>query len=212
VTGAVIAASNASATHEALEAHNWGLVIAFTVLLVPLLVWRRVFVGKDGPLSTSKTVAAVWTYVVASALLAYVIAWLIGHHQALDATKSVTDYAILFGGPLGAAILAKQIRVSQENQRLADGTAGAVSTQTRGVADIVVDAEGDPDLGDLQYVLFNIVALVFVIGSIVTHPTHGLPNIPDVLLALTSVSAVGYVGKKAVSAVKPGTPTRTNAG
>lgn len=210
----LVAAATSAPTHEALEAHNWGLVIAFVVMLIPFAIWRGIWVGKDGPLSASKTIAAVWTYVVASPLLAAVIAWLIGHHQALDATKSVSDYAILFGGPLGAAILAKQIRVAQLNKAAAAAAAAAPpgapapapGAPAPALSDLVKSPDGDDDLGNLQYLLFNIVALVYVIGSLVQHPTHGLPNIPDVLVGLTSVSAVGYVAKKALGAAPGSTP------
>jgi hypothetical protein len=67
-------------------------------------------------------------------------------------------------------------------------------------ADLVSNDEGRTDLGDLQYVLFNTVALTFFFGELLASPQLGLPTIPDVLLGLTSVSAVGYVAKKALPA------------
>jgi hypothetical protein len=65
------------------------------------------------------------------------------------------------------------------------------------LGDLIANDEHETDLGDLQYVLFNFVALVFVLLTMLVHePSGGLPHIPDVLLGLTSVSAAGYVGKK----------------
>jgi hypothetical protein len=58
---------------------------------------------------------------------------------------------------------------------------------------------GQADLGDVQYLLFNVVALVFFYGEMLRVPQLGMPTIPDVLSGLTSVSAVGFVGKKVLS-------------
>jgi hypothetical protein len=66
-------------------------------------------------------------------------------------------------------------------------------------ADLVAGDAGNTDLGDFQYVIFNLVALVYVLGTLLHNPANGLPHIPDVLLGLTSVSAVGYVGKKVLN-------------
>jgi hypothetical protein len=209
--------------HEAKEAGRWSLLIALVALLVvlPLLLWTlelvvRVFSGKlrelrgpvvlgwisgaiigaDKRVSTSKTVALVWTYAVASALLSIVIAKWWGHPAAYDAqvkTGLQAGYALLLGGPLGAAILAKGIVSSQVAK-------GQSKTEAPGAkaSDLVSDDAGNTDLGDLQYVLFNAVALTFFFGELLGSPQLGLPTIPDVLLGLTSVSAVGYVSKKAL--------------
>jgi hypothetical protein len=107
----------------------------------------------------------------------------------------IGQYALLFGGPLGAAILAKQIVNSQVGQ--AAGSKPPADKPALG--DLVANDSGNTDLGDLQYVLFNGVALVFVLVNLLHHPINGLPHIPEVLLGLTSVSAVGYVSKKALT-------------
>ena len=105
----------------------------------------------------------------------------------------VGQYAVLFGGPLGAAIAAKGI----VNQQVSNNPSAKSQAGSPSPGDLVNDDAGNTDLGDLQYVLFNLVALVYVVGSVFVSPLHGLPKIPDVLLGLTSVSAAGYVGKKA---------------
>jgi hypothetical protein len=192
----------APSTARAEEAVRIGLGIALgteAILALILLAIKvpvlRVFVGKDGRLSTSKTIAAVWTIVVAACLLALVYADLIGHPGPLNVTNAAGvagQYALLFGGPLGAAILAKAIVVGQVS---ADSSIKP-SAESASPGDLVTDDAGETDLGDLQYVLFNLVALVFVLGTFLNEPLKGLPHIPDVLLGLTSVAAVGYVGKK----------------
>ncbi len=188
-------------SHETGEAVRWGFLIALGAeILFVLLLGRtrvlKVIVGVDNRVSTSKTIATVWTFVVAAALLALVYADLLNHPEALEATNAggrVGQYALLFGGPIGAAILAKAI----VSQQVSEPSTAKPPAESPGLADLISNDEGETDLGDLQYVLFNTVALVFVLGTMLIHePSLGLPHIPDVLLGLTSVAAAGYVGKK----------------
>jgi hypothetical protein len=161
-----------------------------------VLVWK-VCLGEDNRVSTSKTIPAIWTLVFGAMLLALVYAYAVGHHRPLNATNAagiVGQYAFLFGGPLGAAILAKGI-VSKQARENPGLKPAATKPQ---VSDLVTNDKGEPELGDLQYVLFNTVALVFVLVAILTDPIKGIPHLPEVLLGLTSVSAVGFVGKKAL--------------
>jgi hypothetical protein len=174
-----------------------GIVVALLVVGGAwLAAGRSVFTGEDNRISTSKTIATVWTMVVAGGLLGMVYAKLAGHPGALVTTGRsgvVGQYAVLFGGPLGAAIAAKGI----VNQQVSNNPSAKSQAGSPSPGDLVNDDAGNTDLGDLQYVLFNLVALVYVVGSVYVTPLHGLPKIPDVLLGLTSVSAAGYVGKKA---------------
>jgi hypothetical protein len=190
---------------HASEAVRWGLLIGAIAeaAVIAILAWRkvpvwRVCIGQDERLSTSKTIPAVWTLVVGAMLLALVYAYVTGHHTPLEATNEagvVGQYALLFGGPLGAAILAKQIVTSQTSKNPGVKPEGDGAK----LSDLVSDDKEDPELGDLQYVLFNAIALIFVLASILADPAKGIPHLPDVLLGLTSVSAVGYVGKKALT-------------
>jgi hypothetical protein len=183
-----------------------GIGLGFAATLVILVLGMitgvhvsKLFVGADNRISTSKTVAVVWSMIVAGALVGFVYANLFNHPQALNHTGgNVGQYAVLFGGPLGAAILAKQIVTTQVVDQKITKTTGKPSAK-----DLVSNDVGDADLGDFQYVLFNLVAMFFVISTLFHSPLSGLPHIPDTLLGLTSVSAVGYVGKKAL------TPTAT---
>jgi hypothetical protein len=197
-------ATDPAALHAATRSVRWGFVIGLGAEIamlgvlalfgVPVLTF---LIGHDKRVSTSKTIAVIWTLVVAGALIALVYASLRNHPEALDATDAagvMGQYALLFGGPLGAAILAKGIVTSQVKK---DPAAKPPATST-GPTDLILNDAGEADLGDFQYVLFNAVALLFVVGMLLHEPVKGLPHIPDVLLGLTSVSAVGYVGKKAL--------------
>jgi hypothetical protein len=195
--GAIVSVQS---SHETMEAVRWGFLIGAALEFVFVVILKRavlkVIIGADGRVSTSKTIATVWTFVVAAAMLALVYADLLNHNEALEATNAagvVGQYALLFGGPLGAAILSKAIVSGQ----VKDDARAKPPAGSSGLSDLITNDAGQTDLGDLQYLLFNVVALVFVLGTMLVHePGAGLPHIPDVLLGLTSVSAAGYVGKK----------------
>ena len=204
VPDVALAATKHAASPQSNAAVRWGLLIgiggatALTVLIALVGPGRALVIGVDNRLSTSKTIATGWTVVVAGALVGMIYAQLIGHPQALNATDAsavIGQYALLFGGPLGAAVAAKGIVISQVNNDPAAKTPGTSTS----IADLVLDDSGNADLGDFQYVLFNLAALVFVLGNVLVHPSDGLPHLPGVLLGLTSVSAAGYVGKKAIT-------------
>jgi hypothetical protein len=199
-------ATDPAALHAAARSVRWGFVIglgaeaavivALALVGVPVLSF---VIGHDKRVSTSKTIAVAWTLVVAAALIAIVYASLRNHPEALNATDAagvMGQYALLFGGPLGAAILAKGIVANQVNK----DPGAKPPAESTGPTDLVLNDAGEADIGDFQYVLFNAVALLFVVGMLLHEPLKGLPHIPDVLLGLTSVSAVGYVGKKALPA------------
>ena len=212
------------ATAEAGKAGRWAVVIALAVLVVgipvialiarglwwalrgrpergqkPTLWWgRSLVVGEDNRVSTSKTTALIWTYSLAAALLSFLIARWLGHSAAFHVLTTQglnAQYAVLIGGPFGAAILAKGIVSSQ----VASGQAAKTPADAPTPAQLVQDDNGQADLGDLQYVLFNFVALAFFYGELLRAPQLGMPTIPDVLVGLASVSAAGFVGKKVLS-------------
>jgi hypothetical protein len=200
VTSSALAAGNVRPSRPAEHAVRWGFLIGVVVVGAAAIGAHvtKLFVGDDNRLSTSKSIASVWTMVVFAALIAIVYANLLNHPQALMATESsgtIGQYAVLFGGPLGAAILAKQI-VTNQVANPAVSKPPAASPQAK---DMIANDNGNTDLGDFQYVLFNSVALFFVVSTLLHTPLNGLPHIPDVLLGLTSVSAAGYVGKKALT-------------
>jgi hypothetical protein len=220
---AVAAKEKQVSIQKAQKAARWSLLVALVALIVvlpivlglieALLKWslagwstfafyrwiNGAVMGVDKRVSTSKTVMVVWTYSLASVLLAIVIAKLFGHPQGFNTLKKSglqTEYAVLIGGPIGAAILAKGI----VNDQVSKGQSKPKKEDTEKAkpADLISNDAGETDLGDLQYVLFNTVALTFLFGQYLSNPLLGLPDIPNVLVGLTSVSAVGYVGKKAL--------------
>jgi hypothetical protein len=229
-----------STAQKAAEAGRWSLLIAlaFLVVGVPLIAWatswvwwqlagrkhdaqrpslawgRSLVVGADNRASTSKTAALAWTYTLAGALLSFLVARWLGYSQAFDKLSAQglnTQYAVLIGGPIGAAILAKGIVSAQ----VESGSSLKPESETTSPAQLVQGDNGQTDLGDVQYLLFNIVALAFFYGEILRAPAAGLPNIPEVLVGLTSVAAVGFVGKKTLAgpaAIGEVTPSAATVG
>jgi hypothetical protein len=208
----------------AAEAGRWALLIAlaFLAIGIPVIAWavsglvralrgrrkgsqepalwwgRSLVVGEDNRVSTSKTTALLWTYSVAAALLSFLIARWLGHSGAFHVLSTQglnAQYAALIGGPIGAAILAKGIVSAQVSSGQTAKTPAAAPT----AAQLVQNDNGQADLGDVQYVLFNFIALAFFYGELLRVPQLGMPTIPDVLVGLTGVSAAGFVGKKVLS-------------
>ena len=162
---------------------------------------RALLAGGDGRLSTSKTVAAAWTVVVAWMLLTGTLARLAAGVGVGDMAVS-GDYLLLLGGPFASAVLAKGIVTT----RLANGTlqkSPAPEDAALRATDLVNDDAGRTDLVDFQYALFNLLALGIVVATFVIHPDLGLPAVPSGLLAVTSAAAAAYVGNKAIAGATP---------
>jgi IPT/TIG domain len=154
-----------------------------------------IFLGADDRVSTSKVQFALWTLALAYALL------VIAFHEAVYPPGNLDPrYLLLLGFPAGAAVGAKAITTGQ----IANGTVSKNppvyqrKTLVTAVREIVANDQGDLDLGDAQYFIFNLVALAaFFIAFF--HAPVALPVLPDTLVGLTSASATAYVAKKATT-------------
>ncbi len=115
-------------------------------------------------------------------------------------------YLILLGIPASAAVAAKAITQSKDDSgtapKIAKPSDQGNSAAAR-VAQIFSADDGTTDIGDFQYVIFNLVTAVYFVAEFVRPSVQGLPVIPDTLLGLTSVSAALYVGKKAATRTQP---------
>lgn len=114
------------------------------------------------------------------------------------------SYLVLLGIPAASAVAAKGIT----QEKAAAGTL----TKTKAppnqkaaarVAQIFSADDQTTDIGDFQYVLFNLITAVYFVVQFIQPAGQGLPALPDTLLGLTSVSAALYVGKKAVTRDQP---------
>jgi|SRR5947209_1632660 len=156
--------------------------------------------GVDNRLSTSKTVAFAWTIAVAFGLLSLVIAIWLGDRAPWDLQVKhglQEEYLLLLGGPYAAAILAKYATTSQQNAKTTGPVGGAAPAQ------LVTNDDGNTDLGDFQYVLFNVVGLMFFFGDFIGHLGRAFPHLPALLTGLMLTSAGGYSAKKLLQQAAP---------
>jgi hypothetical protein len=186
-----------------IPAENVTLVLPEEYRVIRVSLLRSLFVGKDNRLSTSKTVAFAWTYAVVFGLVALFVAKWLGSGDGYDkliAKGLQPEYLLFLGGTYAAAILAKFKAVSD-----AQGEAGKPEAPigTAEAKQLIADDNGQSDIGDFQYVLFNVVALGWFIGTFVPHLSGGMPDVPDLLAGLALTSAGGYSAKKLVSQMAP---------
>lgn len=127
------------------------------------------------------------------------VGWLHFLHTGLSGS-----YLVLLGVPAAAGVAAKGITVHE-----AAGAGFKTPNTNPGrnpfarISEIFSADDGTTDIGDFQYMIFNLVTAVYFVVQFVHPDGSGLPTMPDTLLGLTSVSAGLYVGKKAVSRSQP---------
>ncbi|HEY1716583.1 MAG TPA: hypothetical protein VGG07_27040 [Solirubrobacteraceae bacterium] len=156
--------------------------------------------GTDHRISTSKTVAFAWTLAIVFGLLSLIVAIWLGDSTPwnLQVSRGLQDeYLLLLAGPYAAAVLAKYATTQQQDSKTAGPVGGAAPSQ------LVTNDSGDTDLGDFQYVLFNVVGLVFFFGKFIGHLSEALPFLPSVLTGLMLTSAGGYSAKKLLAQAAP---------
>ncbi len=165
--------------------------------------WTSVFVGADGRLSTSKTMAILWTLGLAYMLLVMglIAAAATKPGDTLSALISPTSglYLVLIGGPFAAAIAAK----ATVSAGTSTGRIQKSYSPSTGMLDIIGNDQGNTDLVDSQYTLFNLIALTIVLTVFVRKPGFGAPDIPGFLAGLTGASAAAYVANKAAISNAP---------
>ena len=191
-----------------------------------------VILGEDGRTSTSKTFILMWTLLVAWALLALLIAGdFIGDHACVAGPVAAAaqrchgdqvallqvgwaqflraglsgSYLVLLGVPASAGVAAKGISTAraQSGSGVKGRDPGAPKHLLARLAEIFSADDGTTDLGDFQYLVFNLITALYFVSQFLDPRGDGLPVIPDTLLGLTSVSAALYVGKKVVTRTQP---------
>jgi hypothetical protein len=168
------------------------------------------FTGKDRRRSTSKTISVVWTLFLAWMLLVIgVVAWQSHTDLSTILGNAPTLYLVLIGGPYAAAVLAKVSTTSGVNaDRIVKTQADTTSAR-----DVIADDQGNVDLYDFQYTLFNLIALLMVLFQFWGDPGHGLPPVPEFLAILCGGSALTYTVNKVAVQASPGqaSPVQTPA-
>ena len=181
----------------------WASITVFSIIAgVSVVVGGviRVLIGVDGRFSTSYLQAYIWTIVLVWAFFFFIwVALLGGSADLAKVTNGLgVEYLLLLGGPFAALIAAKQIYATKG----AAGDIQKIKTVDTSLKDVLADDRGRADLVDLQYLLFNFVALAFFFVAF-ARDSATLPSLPDGLVALTSTAALAYIGKKAVDNNRP---------
>jgi hypothetical protein len=128
------------------------------------------------------------------------VGWLHFLHAGLSGS-----YLLLLGVPAAAGVAAKGIAQSkaQNGSSVKPASSGGPAAPFARIAEIFSADDGTTDIGDFQYLIFNLVTAAYFVSQFLNPDGSGLPTIPDTLLGLTSVSAGLYVGKKAVTNSQP---------
>jgi hypothetical protein len=203
----------------------YGLTVDAVLLITYAVAWllrasqsrlSSLVIGADKRVSTSKTQYLIWTVGVAFALTYVAIRSSIAAGDepfscpgktganCVPSGSTWQQYVLLLGIPAAAAVAAKGVAVAKGSGGSLQQTGSSPS-----LADLATDETGQPDLIDIQYLIFNLIAFVYFAAQFFSHGT--LVQIPDMLLGLTGASAATYVVNKAVKAnppvIKSVTPT-----
>jgi hypothetical protein len=154
-----------------------------------------ILVGQDHRASTSKTVVAVWTFLIGWGLLSAVLTSIFG--ADVDWPSLQEEYLLLLGGPFAAAVLAKYATSGQAESK-PDGPVGDA-----GPSQLVTNDSGDTDLGDFQYVLFNVIGMAFFLSQFSGELSTGFPDLPPTLTGLMLTSTGAYAAKKLLAQEPP---------
>lgn len=188
---------------QLIPAADISLVLAEDYQERSLSLLRYLVVGKDNRLSTSKTVMFAWTFAIVWGLVALIVAYWRGDTSGWDAQLKAglqEEYLIFLGGPFAAAVLAKYKATSDADGEAGKTVAPVGSAQAR---QLVADDRGEGDIGDLQYVLFNFITLVWFVVTLLRAFSDGFPDVPPLLAGLALTSASGYGAKKLISQAGP---------
>jgi hypothetical protein len=106
---------------------------------------------------------------------------------------------------LAAYVLARHTTSTKVDNGTLDKTTATTSTLNpiAGLGQVLGNDSGQADLGDTQYFVFNLVVLLYFVGTLMQHLDEGFPELPAILVGLTSLSAATYVTKKATERAEP---------
>ncbi len=193
----VLGADNRASTSK-FQATAWtyALLFALVTLLVGHLLYADFDAGWDAFLDDGLNTDYLWLLGIPSAGLVGAKAITQSKAQANPAAKPMKPAA----DPAAEAEPAEGERADPAATR---SVVDRLLTRTRELASDDNDDDPQPALGDLQYLVFNAVAIAFFLSAFLGHVELGLPSLPDTLIALTGVSAASYLSTKAVRNAAP---------
>ncbi|MDJ0380594.1 hypothetical protein [Streptomyces sp. G-G2] len=192
------------------------LVAALAVGYWALRARPGLVTGRDGRLSTSKTLATAWTGLLLWMLLVLLvygltqgIGWFRGPRDPFQSLTSV--YLPLLGGPYLALIGAKGVvgvrvqngHLFKPEKKPEPGAPPAGAPQKLPMNELIANDSGQTDLMDLQYVAFSVVTMLYVAAFFVADVGAGLPKLPTGIWALTGAPAGVYLVNKLATRPNP---------
>lgn len=165
-------------------------------------------IGTDRRASTSKMQYLLWTVGVSFALCLIAMRTFLDPHGSFVCEKmskldcvpndgTWEQYLILLGVPAAAAVIAKATVTYKSENGILQKTSAAKAS----VADIANNDNGQADLADVQYLVFNVIAFVYFAANFLNKGTF-VP-VPNILLGLTSAAAATYTLNKAMTSNRP---------
>ena len=164
------------------------LLATFALFGFSVQVLRGLVLGADNRASTSKFQATAWTYAILFALLALLVGHLLyadfdpGWDKFLDEGLN-SDYLWLLAIPsvglVGAkAITQSKVQANPDAKPTKTDPDNSLLARTRELASNDNDDNPQPALGDLQYLVFNGVAVAYFLSAFLGHVERGLPSAP----------------------------------
>lgn len=201
----------------------WAFCMGLAILTL-VIIWftvprtNELVVGKDGRWSTSKFQGTAWTLVVLFALFSLLWAFTFVQVGDLLDVRWITDlrdplatgfddffsnkfdatYLVLLGIPLGAVVTSKAITTNKVANGAEVKPPKSDSNSTTALQELVGNDNGETEISDFQFLLFNLLAIAYFLVAFMSNPVEGLPSMPDTLIGLTGVSAAAYISKKAL--------------
>lgn len=183
-------------------------VVALGLLLLALVMHgsgglRSLLIGEDGRFSTSHTQVAIWTLAIVFSTIFLILQAPASNSvgsgdRPPDPFELDVTYLLLLGGPFAAAGLARAAVQRKTDDQTLQRTEADETTPT----DVLKNDDGKGDLIDVQFLAFNLVALIYFMVAMAREPT-GLPTMPWGLVGLTSLGAIAYTGAKFAAANAP---------
>ncbi|MET9291182.1 hypothetical protein [Streptomyces sp. NPDC003077] len=167
-------------------------------LLAPLI-------GEDNRLSTSRAVAAVWLLPVGYAVLMSAVRLALApdareRDALLDDLQlpGPAGVLIVVAMTCGVAVLVRRVvSVRIQTRKVQKITA----ERPRGL-DLLTDDAGRGSFADAQYVLLNLIAVLFALALLCRTPGR-LPSLPWVLVALVAIGTATYLAGKYAEGGRP---------
>jgi hypothetical protein len=178
------------------------VVVSFKEGAVKLWAPLRSTVGLDRSPSTSRFQFLLWAIVVMYGFLVVFIGRVLLSKQPVNEISVPPNLLLVLGYSVAGAAGAAGIVAA----KVQGGTLTPPPEPDTSPAALVQTGDGNTDLGKVQLLAWNLVAMgvfLFLLFTKVTPNDAQLPDLPAVLMVLAGVSQAAYLGNKLVTTTTP---------